>query len=463
MSTNDNHHPIKGGSLFMNKKYDKQNLLKKDEKYLWHAMKKYNPEGTMISKSANGVWITDIFGNKYLDGQAGLWCVNVGYGREDLADAAANQLKEMPYYPLTQSHIPGILLSEKLNEWLGEDYVIFYSNSGSEANETAFKIARQYYQQTSKPNRHKFISRYRSYHGSSFATLAAGGQNQRAYKYEPLSPGFIHVSPPDCYRSPFSNQNGECCTQAADEIDKTITWEISDTVAGVIIEPIITGGGILIPHDHYLKHVRDICDKHGILLIVDEVINGFGRTGKPFGFMHYGVKPDIITMAKGLTSGYMPLSATAVKREIYEAFISSDEYSHFRHVNTFGGSPASCAVAIKNLEIMENENLVKNSEVLGNWLYEELAELKDHPNVGDIRGGKGLLAGIELVKDKKTKEPIEESIANQIVASCKEKGLIIGKTSDTVAGYNNIITMSPPLSIKKAELQFLTQTLKSSI
>ncbi|MFD1851128.1 aspartate aminotransferase family protein [Oceanobacillus bengalensis] len=443
----------------MDKKTEKQTLLHKDEKYLWHAMKKYNPDGTIIAKSADGVWITDIEENKYLDGQSGLWCVNVGYGRDALAEAASKQLKEMPFYPLTQSHIPGIRLSEKLNEWLGDDYVIFYSNSGSEANETAFKIARQYYQQTGQPNRYKFISRYRSYHGSSFATLAAGGQNQRAYKYEPLAPGFVHVGPPDCYRSAYPSDNGQCCMQAAEEFDKTITWEISETVAGVIMEPIITGGGILVPHDNYMKRVREICDKHGVLLISDEVINGFGRTGKPFGFMHYDVKPDIITMAKGLTSGYMPLAATAVKREIYEAFTSTDTYDHFRHVNTFGGSPAACAVAIRNLEIMEEEELVKNSEELGKWLFDELQALRENPHVGDIRGGKGLLAGIELVKDKHTKEPAEE-LAGSVVKYCLEKGVIVGKTSDTVAGYNNIITMSPPLSITKEELQILITTLK---
>ncbi|CDQ41686.1 aspartate aminotransferase family protein [Virgibacillus salexigens] len=447
----------------MDTKVEKKALLEKDEKYLWHAMKKYNPEGTMISTHADGVWVTDIEGNKYLDAQAGLWCVNVGYGRDELADVCAEQLKQMPYYPLTQSHIPGIQLSEKLNQWLEDDYVIFYSNSGSEANETAFKIARQYYQQANQPNRYKFVSRYRSYHGSSLATLAAGGQNQRAYKYEPLASGFVHISPPDCYRSPFPQDTMACCLHAADELDRTLTWEISDTVAGFIMEPIITGGGVLVPHDNYMKRVREICDKHGVLLIADEVINGFGRTGKPFGFMHYDVKPDIITMAKGLTSGYMPLAATAVKREIYEEFTASaTPYDHFRHVNTFGGSPAACAVAIRNLEIMEEEQLISNSKQLGVYLLEELQDLLQHPHVGDIRG-KGLLAGIELVKDKQTKEPIEEKLAAQVVNECKQKGVIIGKTSDTVDGYNNIITMSPPLSITKAEISHLTSVLKEAI
>ena len=437
-------------------------LLHDDEKYVWHGMKKYNPSTTMIAKKAEGVWITDSEGNRYLDGMSGLWCVNVGYGRERIADVAAEQLKEMSYYPLTQSHIPAIELSKKLNEWLGDDYVIFYSNSGSEANETAFKIARQYYHQKGETIRHKFISRYRSYHGSSIATLAAGGQNQRAYKYEPLSQGFLHVTPPDSYRGPSNQTNEEWNLECANQIDRTATWEISETVAGVIMEPIITGGGVLVPHEGYMKRVKEICEKHGMLLIVDEVICGFGRTGKPFGFMNYDVKPDIITMAKGLTSGYMPLSATAVKREIYESFKGSDSYDHFRHVNTFGGSPAACAVALENLKIMEEEGLIENSRVLGEWLLEELDELKKHPNVGDVRG-KGLLAGIELVKDKVTKEPIEESLAASVVAKCRAKGVIIGKTSDTVAGYNNIITMSPPLSITKEELAILVSVVKESI
>lgn len=443
------------------KNQEKQALKEKDEKFLWHAIKKYNPENTLINTKADGVWITDIDGKKYLDAQAGLWCVNAGYGRKELADAAYQQLMEMPYYPLTQSHIPGIKLSEKLNEWLNGDYVIFYSNSGSEANETAFKIARQYYQQVGKPNKHKFVSRYRSYHGNSFATIAAGGQNERAYKYEPLTPGFVHVSPPDCYRSDFNSSNGECCIKAAEEIDRTIQWEVPDTVAGVIMEPIITGGGILVPHENYMKQVREICDKHGVLLISDEVICGFGRTGKAFGFQNYNVKPDIVTMAKGITSGYLPLSATAVKREIYEAFMSSEDYHHFRHVNTFGGNPAACSLAIRNLEIMEEEQLIQNSKDLGEWILTELKDLESHPNVGDIRG-KGLLVGIELVKDKTTKEP-NEKLAQDIVAFCKDKGIIIGKTSDTTPGYNNIVTMSPPLSITKDELQMIVTAIKESL
>lgn len=435
-------------------------LQETDEKYLWHAMRGTASPGqpNLIITKAEGAWVTDIDGNRYLDGMAGLWCVNAGYGRKELAEAAYKQLLEMPYYPLSQSHVPAIQLAEKLNEWLGGDYVIFFSNSGSEANETAFKIARQYHWQRGDLDRYKFISRYRAYHGNTMGALAATGQAQRKYKYEPLGQGFLHVAPPDTYRNPDDAETLE----SAKEIDRVMTWELSETIAGVIMEPIITGGGILLPPDGYMAKVKEICEKHGALLICDEVICGFGRTGKAFGFMHYGVKPDIITMAKGITSGYLPLSATAVKREIYEAYAGSEDYDRFRHVNTFGGNPAACALALKNLELMENEALFERSRILGERLLEALKSLKDHPNVGDVRG-KGLLIGIELVENKQTKEPAAVEKLNKVISACKEKGLLIGKNGDTVAGFNNVLQLSPPLSITDDDFHTIVQVLKESI
>ncbi|MDV2686531.1 aspartate aminotransferase family protein [Alkalihalophilus lindianensis] len=440
----------------------KQNLKAADEKYLWHSMKPYNPTATMVVEKAKGAWITDSDGNEYLDAMAGLWCVNVGYGRTELAEAAYEQLKELAYFPLTQSHKPAIELGEKLNEMLGDEYVIFFSNSGSEANEVAFKIARQYHQQRGENGRYKFISRYRAYHGNSMGALAATGQAQRKYKYEPLAPGFIHVPPPDSYRRPESAQVPAELASVQD-IDQAMTWELSETVAAVIMEPIITGGGVLVPPENYMKGIKDACEKHGALLIVDEVICGFGRTGKPFGFQHYGVQPDIVTMAKGITSAYLPLSATAVKREIYEAFKGTEEYEYLRHVNTFGGSPASCALALKNLEIMEKEQLFERSEELGNQMRADFSTLlQNNPYVGDIRG-KGMLIGIELVKDKSTKEPLDVSLVNQVMAVCKQKGLIIGKNGATVAGFNNVLTLSPPLSIEVDDITFIIDTLKNAL
>jgi taurine-pyruvate aminotransferase len=436
--------------------------LRQDEQFVWHSMKPYNPAGTMVVTESKGSWVTDHDGKKYLDGMAGLWCVNVGYGRQELAEAAYEQLKKMAYFPLTQSHQPAIQLAEKLNGLLGDDYVIFFSNSGSEANETAFKIARQYHQQKGEGERYKIISRYRAYHGNSMGALAATGQAQRKYKYEPLAPGFIHVAPPDSYRDDAEGKSTHDLP-GVKAIDQAMTWELSETVAAVIMEPIITGGGILVPQEGYMKAAKEVCEKHGALMIVDEVICGFGRTGKPFGFMNYDVEPDIITMAKGITSAYLPLSATAVKREIYEAFKGSEEYDYFRHINTFGGNPAACALAVKNIEIMENENLFARSAELGETAINTLKnQLQDHPSVGDVRG-KGLLIGIEMVKDKQTKEPLEVDKVNKVISYCKQNGVLIGKNGATVAGYNNVLTLSPPLTIDVEDLELLLSTVIEGI
>jgi taurine-pyruvate aminotransferase len=435
----------------------------KDNRYVWHAMSGYDPStSTMIVEKGDGAWITDTDGNQYLDGMSGLWCVNVGYGREELAQAAYEQLKEMSFYPLMKSHLPAIELGEKLNQWLEDEYVFFYSNSGSEANEVAFKIARQYHEQNGESDRWKFISRYRAYHGQTMGALAATGQAQRKYKYEPLTPGFIHVSPPDLYRRPDGTDPDAYGQECARDIERTMRWELPQTIAGVIMEPIITGGGILIPPDNYLPAVKEICEENSVLLIVDEVICGFGRTGKPFGYQNYGVKPDIVTMAKGITSAYFPLSATAVRREIYETFAGDTDYERLRHVNTFGGHPAGCAVAIRNLEIIEEEDLVGRSAEMGEQLRKELSGLDDHPNVGDVRN-KGLLFGIELVEDKETKEPASTERVAAAISSCKERGLVIANNADTVAGLNNVLTLAPPLSITDGDLEFIARVLKETI
>jgi taurine-pyruvate aminotransferase len=435
-----------------------ESITAKDRKFLWHAMSPYNEQSPpMVVTGGEGSWITDISGNRYLDAMSGLWCVNVGYGREVLAKAAYDQLNTMAYYPLMQSHLPAILLAEKLNEWLEGEYVIFFSNSGSEANETAFKIARQYQQQIGEHNRYKIVSRYRAYHGNTMGALAATGQAQRKYKYEPLAPGFIHVRPPDSYRRPSGMGIEEFNLLSARELEETILWEGCESVAAVIMEPVISGGGVIVPHQVYMDEVRAICSRHHVLLIIDEVICGFGRSGRKFGHMNYGVKPDIVTMAKGLTSGYLPLSATAVRREIYEVFTEKGEYDYFRHVNTFGGAPASCALALKNLEIIEDEGLVNRSRLLGEKLEAGLRELLRHPYVGDIRRF-GFLMGIELVADKVTKEPLALSKVTDIIAACKNRGLIIGKNGDTVAGYNNVLAFSPPLSSTDEDLDFIINT-----
>jgi taurine-pyruvate aminotransferase len=440
-----------------------QKWQEKDNRYVWHAMSGYDPStSTMIVEKGDGAWITDTDGNRYLDGMSGLWCVNVGYGREELARAAYEQLKQMSFYPLMKSHLPAIELGEKLNQWLEDEYVFFYSNSGSEANEVAFKIARQYQEQNGESDRWKFVSRYRAYHGQTMGALAATGQALRKYRYEPLTPGFIHVSPPDLYRRPDGIDPDTYGQECAHDIERAMMWELPQTIAGVIMEPIITGGGILIPPENYLPAVKEICEENGALLIIDEVICGFGRTGKPFGYQNYGVKPDIVTMAKGITSAYFPLSATAVRREIYETFAGETAYERLRHVNTFGGHPAGCAVAVRNMEIMEEEDLFRRSAEMGERLRKELSSLEDHPNVGDVRNT-GLLFGIELVEDKETKEPAGPERVAAAISGCRERGLVIANNADTVAGFNNVLTLAPPLSITDGDLEFIARVLREAI
>lgn len=430
---------------------------------LWNAMHRYNPEAKpMMAVSGKGSWFVDENGKKYLDGVSGLWCLNLGYGREEIAEAAAQQMKQLTYFPLTMNHPPAVKLAEKISELLGGDYQTFFSNSGSEANETAFKIVRQYHQQTGNPGKYKIISRYRAYHGSTLGALSATAQANRRVKY-PSAPGFLHAYPPYSYRSIFGGNPEESDLKAAEMVEEMINWEGEETVAAFIMEPFISGGGVIIPSPKYMQRIAEICKKHHVLLIVDEVVSGYGRTGEMFGFMHSeGVEPDIITMAKGLTSGYLPLGATSVKSDIYEAFKTDGKDNHLRHVSTYGGHPAACAVALKNIEIIEKENIVARVRELGKLKLSRLHHLQDHKYVGEVRQA-GFLLGIELVADKASKQPLDEETVGAIVGKCKEKGLIIGKNGDTVPGFNNVLILAPPLSSTEEDLDFIVETVESVI
>lgn len=436
----------------------------KNEKYLWNAIRRYDSGASpMVAERGDGAWFYDVDGNKYLDGVSGLWCLNLGHGNEEIVEAATEQLRNLSYFPLTLSHKPAVKLSKKINDLLGGGYHTFFSNSGSEANETAFKIARQYHIQTGNPGKYKFISRYRAYHGATLGALSATAQANRRVKYDPGVPGFLHVYPPYSYRSIFGEDKEESDLKAAQMLDEMINWEGADSVAAFIMEPFISGGGVIIPSFKYLQKVAEICKKHNVLLIIDEVVSGFGRTGEMFGFMHSkGVQPDMVTMAKGITSGYLPLGATAVREEIFNVFKEKGEDSHFRHVSTFGGHPASCAVALKNIEIIERENIVERVRTLGDSVLSELKQLEEHSNVGEVRQI-GFLVGLEMVKDKKTKESLSDQELASILAFCKDKGLIIGRNGDTVPGQNNVIIVAPPLISTEEDLCFVVNTVKEAI
>ena len=455
-----------GGTLFMSieteaKKRDNAAIEKKNE-CLWNAMKRHDPQAKpVIGTSGEGSWFTDLEGNRFFDGVSGLWCLNLGHGQEEIVEAAASQMKALSYFPLTSSHLPAVELSSKISELLGSEHQTFFSNSGSEANEAAFKIARQYHNQTGNPGKYKIISRYRAYHGSTLGALSATAQANRRSKYEPGATGFMHVYPPYSYRSIFDGDPEETDLKAAQMLDEMINWEGEESVAAFIMEPFISGGGVLVPSPKYLQKVAEVCKKHNVLLILDEVVSGFGRSGKMFGFMHSaGVEPDIITMAKGLTSGYLPLGATSVRSEIYDAFKGKGEDNHFRHVSTYGGHPASCAVALKNIEIIERENIVSRVAKLSESILSKLTGLESHQYIGEVRQA-GFLLGFEMVEDKETKVPLSNEIIGEMLGKCKAKGLIIGKNGDTVPGQNNVIIVAPPLTSTEDDLHYVVETIMS--
>ena len=434
---------------------------------MWHQMAARPSDdattGPLVIAEGDGAWVTDTDGNRYLDGLSGQWCVNVGYGRERLAEAAATQLRKLAFHPLTRGHLPAIELSERLDELLGGDRSCAYSNSGSEANELAFKIARQYHMLRGEPTRFKVISRYRAYHGSTMGALAATGQSMRRLGYEPLVPGFLHIEPPDPFRHPEISDLDAYGLECAAELERKIQYELPETVAAFIMEPIITGGGILIPPDSYLPAVAEICERHGVLLIVDEVICGFGRTGSWFGHERSGVRPDIVTMAKGITGGYFPLAATVVSDAVWSAFSADDgDAGRLRHINTFGGHPAGCAVALENFAIMEEEDLLGRSEVVGAQLLARLREtLENHQLVGEVRG-RGLLIGIELVAEAGTRTPAARADSVAIMGAAQRRGLLLGRNADTAAGLDNVVAVAPPLSLTDADVDHIVEVLGES-
>src|SRR5262245_59677931 len=364
----------------------------------------------IVVTGAEGSTIYDADGTAYLDAMAGLWCVNIGYGRAELAGVAAEQLRQLSYFPHTAMNVPAAALAEKINGLLGGGYHTYFVNSGSEANEAGFKIARQYMKHEYPHNyRFKTISRYFAYHGTTLATLDAGGMGERKAKFEPYSGDFVHVAPPYCYRCPFGLSYPSCGLACVKNMEATILGEGPETVAAILVEPIMSGVGVAVPPDEYLPEVERLCRKYDILLHVDEVINGFGRTGKMFAHQHDDVKPDIIAVAKGISSAYMPIAATVVKNNVFESFLGEpSENRQVAQVNTYGGHPVAAAVAVRNVEILMQEKLTERSAEMGAYLMDGLRTLMHHPHVGEVRG-KGLLLGIELVKDRASKEPVTQA------------------------------------------------------
>ena len=417
----------------------------------------------MVVTGGEGSTIFDADGTAFLDAMAGLWCVNIGYGRTELAEVAAEQMRQLSYFPHTAMNAPAANLADKINGLMGGGYHTYFVNSGSEANEAGFKIARQYAKHEF-PGEYRFktVSRYFAYHGTTLATLDAGGMGERKAKFEPFSGDFVHVAPPYCYRCPFGLSYPSCGLACVKNMETAILGEGPETVAEVIVEPIMSGVGVAVPPDEYLPEVESLCREYGILLHVDEVINGFGRTGKMFAFQHYGVSPDIIAIAKGISSAYLPIAATVVKNSVFDSFYGDPaENRQVAQVNTYGGHPVAAAVALRNIEIMEAEQLADRSARLGAYLLDGLRTLTSHQAVGDVRG-KGLLIGVELVTDRATKEPVSAAQITSVVDFCRDNGLLIGRGGGG-RRYGNTITLSPPLVIARAECDRIVETLDRAL
>jgi adenosylmethionine-8-amino-7-oxononanoate aminotransferase len=404
-----------------------------------------------IFVSGKGVHVTDALGNTSIDGMSGLWLKNVGYGRKEIADAAYEQMLNLTYMPLGTTTEPTIKLAEKISQIAPGDMTrSFFTSGGSEAVETAIKLSRAYFKRVGEPNRTKFISRKGSYHGATMGALALGGSHlYPKIDYEPLMPGVFHVPQPLPYRCEFGGQTPEECAElCVNAVEEMIKFQDPETVAAVFAEPISSPMGCVVPGDNYWPRLREICDKYGVLLIADEVITGFGRTGKMFATEHWGVVPDMMTVAKGITSGYIPMGGCITRGEISDAFIGSQKAS-FKHVITFGGHPVAAAAALKNIEIMENEGMVENAAKQGTYLLDGLKEMKEkYQMIGDVRG-LGLFCGLELVADRETKEyfPPEADLANRITQGFADNGLLL-RGGDRM-------NVAPPLCITSSEVDEL--------
>ncbi|MBD5771656.1 aminotransferase family protein [Marinomonas colpomeniae] len=428
-----------------------------DKSSVWHHLTPgaAAENGLPMFVKGKGLDLWDIDGNQYLDASAGgVWVTNTGYGRKEIVDAMSEQLLELNFFASAMANKPAAVFANRLLEKMPGMQRVFYSSSGSEANEKAFKMVRQISHKKYGGKKNKILYRERDYHGTTLAALSATGQSQRRDQFGPFVPGFVEF--PHCfeYRSQFEDTT-DYGLKAAQLMEEVILREGPETVGAVIIEPITAGGGIITPPDGYLKAVEQICKKHHILLILDEVVCGLGRTGKWFGYQHYDIQPDIVTMAKGVASGYAAISCTVTTEAVYKMLqedASDDKLGYFRDISTYGGCLAGPAAAIANMKIIEDENLIENCAALGDVFLAGLQKLKaKYPIIGDVRG-KGLLLGVELVRDHHTKEPEDESVAIKIFIACKQAGLLIGRTNRSFE-HNNILNMSPALCVSEAQIE----------
>ncbi len=432
-----------------------------DQQHLIHPL--HHPSlhrAPKIWVKGRGAILEDAEGHEYIDGLAGLWNINVGHGRVELAQAAFDQMSALAYHSayIGGTNLPAIHLARKLSELAYPQINTFYfTTSGAEASESSFKTARFYWKAMGKPNKVKIISRLRAYHGVTMAAMSATGMPAYWAMFEPRVPNFLHIESPYPYRFQHTDKSVSAGVDAANLLEKKILEEGADTVAVFIAEPLQGAGGVIVPPPDYFPRIREICDKYDVLFISDEVITGFGRTGKWFGLEHYNVQPDIMQFAKGITSGYVPLGGIGVSDKIAEVMNSIPPSQRWMHAATYSGHPTCCAVALANLKIIEDENLVERAQVQGAKLLQSLSSLRGVEGVGDVRG-LGLIAAVEIVADQETKAqyPADRQFSQRMMDALLAKGLYTRVLFDAIA-------VCPPLIVTDSQIDQIAHIIRETI
>ena len=448
-----------------NQPYDRDDLQRKDKRHAVHGFVNFATffdSDSEILVEADGAYVTDIDGNRLLDGMGGVWCVNIGYGRDEMAEAVAEQMRRLPFASPFRSTTtpPATELSAKLAALSpGDLNHVFYSGGGSTANDSALRIIEHYFNHLGKPDKKRIVCRGDAYHGSTSVTAALSGIPFNRIGLDTPDIGVLRVSAPYIYRHPEDMTEEEFCDHLVAEFDSKLREVGPDTIACFYAEPVMGMGGVLVSSPGYFKRIGEICREHGILVIADEVVTGFGRLGEFFASdAIFEMSPDIITCAKGLTSGYLPMGATLISDRIFDVIkVPFQEGAVFAHGFTYAEHPVCCAAALKNIEIMEREELCAAVRDKSTLFWERLSALRDLPLVGDVRG-MGFMWGIECVADKRTKAllPAEASVGARISNHARDLGLIVRPL-----GHINVL--SPPLILTRKEINTLADVLRTSI
>ena len=436
-------------------------LRANNAQHLWHPMGHpgdMQAHAPTIISSAENSSIIDIDGHKTVDAVGGLWCVNLGYSNDRVKEAIAKQLYDLPYYSAFAgtSNPTAIEASYAVREFFAEDGMarVFFTSGGSDSVETCLRLARQYHRLRGEPNRTKFLSLKKGYHGTHFGGASVNGNNRFRIAYEPLLPGCFHMPSPYTYRNPFNETDpAKLAQNIAAALEDEIAFQGAGSIAAFIMEPIQGAGGVIVPDASFMTLMRDICDKHEILMISDEVITGFGRTGSWSGARHFGVQPDMMSTAKGITSAYFPVGAALLSEKVAEVFETADEAGAIFHGYTYSAHPVGAAAVTACLEETLRLDTKTNAAARGTQLYEGMKQLqKKYDFIGDVRGGQGLMTGVELVSDADARTPMDMATMKRIHKATYEAGTMVR------LGMNNVL-MSPPLVITEAETQQIIDSL----